>query len=72
MLQEAGRDQKGVFGNRGRNTSDPFGVVVMAEPGPKQMEGEPAEAAGIHPALEKFGPGQNEQDGSEAWRDQGT
>lgn len=71
MLQKAGRDQMGCS-ETGQKHEWPVGVVVMAESGQKQMEGEPADAAGVHPALEKFGGGQNEQNGLEAWRDQGA
>lgn len=69
MLQKAGRDQKGGLWKQGQKHQWPVGVMVMAESGQKQMEGEPAEAAGVHPAPEKFGSGRNERNGSEAWRD---
>ena len=32
------------------------------------MGGDKAEAAGVHPALDKFGGERNERNGSEAWR----
>lgn len=63
-----------VIGYSGKKTGDLWenGVGGRAEPiskwEEKRVEGEKAEAAGVHPALDEFGGELNQRNGSEAWR----
>ena len=74
VAAESRWESEEVIGYSGEKTSDLWesGVGGRTEPRSKWkekgVEGDKAEAAGVHPALDKFGGERNERNGSEAWR----